>query len=98
MEWLILGVLFGVAAWGLASLAHANNISIRWYAWLLVVLAALLAALTAMDYAILTTEQEPGAASVILWLFGGPALVLALLAVACVWWQNRGVLRAPKKS
>ncbi len=95
METFILGGLVVAAGWGAATWARVHNISIRWYEWVFAALAVLVAMLTAMDYRALTAAMEPRAADVILWLFGGPALVLALIAVASVWWQNRKTLRAP---
>ncbi len=97
MEWLIIGAVFGIVGLRVASWAGAKNVSIKWYVWVLVALAVLMAVLTAMDYYALTTEMEPGAASVILWLFGGPALILALIAGGVVWWQNRKTVRAPNR-
>ncbi len=88
MGWLIIGAVLGIAGWRLASLARANKIRIKWYVWVAAVLAVLMAALTAMDYTTLTEEMEPGAAGVILWLFGGPALILALIAFGLVWWER----------
>jgi hypothetical protein len=98
MWWLIIGLVLGLAGWWLATLARAKKISIKWYTWVLVVLAVLMAALTAMDYNTLTLEMEPAAAGAILWLFGTPALVFALIAVGLIWWQNRQVISLPKKS
>jgi hypothetical protein len=98
MGWLVIGAVLGGAGFWLLSWARAKKISIKWYVWILVVLAVLMAALTAMDYDTLTLEMEPAAAGVVLWLFGGPALTLAMLAVGLVWWQNRKTFSAPTKS
>jgi hypothetical protein len=98
MAWLIIGAVLGGAGVWFASWARAKKISITWYVWILGVLAVLMAALTAMDYNTLTLEMEPAAAGVVLWLFGGPALILALIAVGLVWWQNRKTISAPTKS
>jgi hypothetical protein len=97
MQGLILGVILGMAGIGLAAWARARNLSVRWYAWVLFGLGLLMAVLTAMDYISLTKALEPEAADVILWLFGGPALFLALLAVAIVWWHNRKNVRVPTR-
>jgi hypothetical protein len=98
MEWLIIGaILGGVGVW-FSSLARSKNISIQWYVWIIGVLAVLLAALTALDYETLILEMEPATAGVVLWLFGGPALILALIAISLVWWHNRKTNRAPMKS
>lgn len=94
MEWLIIGAILGMAGLWLAWWALDKGIRVKWYVWILIVLAVLMAALTAMDYITLTVEMEPGAAGVILWLFGGPALILALIAASLVWWQNKRTIRA----
>ncbi len=88
MEWFIIGAGLGGAGFWFASWANAKTISIKWYVWIVVVLAVLMATLTAMDYNTLILEMEPVAAGAILWLFGGPALLLALIAVGLVWWQR----------
>jgi hypothetical protein len=98
MSWLIIGAVLGGAGFWLASWARAKNISIQWYVWVFIVLAVLMAALTAMDYNTLILEMEPATAGGVLWLFGGPALILALIAFGLVWWQNRKVISAPTKS
>jgi hypothetical protein len=98
MEWLIIGVVLGGTGFWLASWARAIKISIKWYVWIFVALAVLMAALTAMDYNILTLAMEPATAGAVLWLFGGPALVLALIAVGLIGWQNRKALSRPTKS
>jgi hypothetical protein len=98
MGWLIIGAVLGGVGFWLSSRARAKKISIQWYVWILVVLAVLMAALTAMDYNTLILEREPATARGVLWLFGGPALILALVAVGLVWWQNRKTISAPMKS
>jgi Na+/glutamate symporter len=98
MEWLIIGVVLGVVGFWLSSWARTKKISIKWYVWILVVLAVLMATLTAIDYYTLILEMEPATAEAVLWLFGGPALILALIAVGLVWWQNRKTISAPTKS
>jgi hypothetical protein len=98
MQWLIIGAVLGGAGVWLSSWARAKEISINWYVWILLVLAVLMAALTAMDYNTLTQGMEPATAGVVLWLFGGPALILALTALGLVWWQNRKTSRVRTKS
>ncbi len=89
MEWLIIGAVLAVGGLRLAAWARARSIHVHWDAWVLAALAVLLAALTAMDYGTFTAGLEPGAANVILWFFGAPAGVLALLAAGLVWLDNR---------
>ena len=89
MGWLIVGMVLGIAGFGLASWTRTKNISIMWYVWVFIVLAVLFFALTVMDFTALTTEMEPGAAQVILWLYGIPGIVMALIAVGVIWWQNK---------
>ncbi len=98
MEWLMIGAVLGGAAWRLAGWARANHIRLRWYVWLLAGLSVLMAALAVMDYNTLTTAMEPAAAGVVLWLYGGPALLLALIAVGVAWWQNRKPFGAPTEA
>jgi hypothetical protein len=98
MEWLIVGAVLGGAGCRFASWARAKKISIKWYVWVLAGLAVLMAALTVMDYSTLTAAMEPAAAGILLWLFGAPALILALIAVGLVCWQNRKTLLARTKS
>lgn len=89
MEWLIIGLILGAAGFWLKSWAHAKNIHIKWYAWIFIVLAVLVFALTVMDFRTLTLEMEPTTAGNVLWLYGIPGLVLALIAVGLIWRQNR---------
>ena len=98
MWWLIIGLVLGVAGLWLSSWARSKNIKIQWFVWVLGVLAVLLFALTAMDFSALTAEKEPAAAGVVLWLYGVPGLVLALVAGGLVWWQNKKPAVAAKKS
>jgi hypothetical protein len=98
MGWIIIGAVLGVVGFWLSSLARAKKISIKWYVWILVVLAVLMAALTTIDYNTLILAMEPAVAGVVLWLFGGPALILALIAIGLVWWQNRKTISAPTRS
>lgn len=99
MWWLIIGLVLGAAGWWLVSWTRSNKINVKWYEWVLIVLAVLMAALTVMDYTTLTREMEPAAAGVILWLYGIPALLLAAIAVGLIWWQNnKKAAVAPKKS
>lgn len=89
MEWLVIGAGLAAAGWWLADWARARQVTIRWYVWILGVLAAVMAALAVTDYRTLSMEMEPGAASIVIWLFGGPALILACSTAGLVWWQNR---------
>lgn len=98
MEWLIIGAVLGAAGFWLSSWARTKNISIKWYVWILVVLVLLITALTAMDYTTLIQGKEPATAGIVLLLFGGPALILAFIAVGLVWWENRKIISASKKS
>ena len=89
MGWFIVGLVLGTAGLWLGAWARAKNISIQWYAWIFIVLAALLFALMVMDFRTLTTATEPSMAEGILWLYGIPGLVLILIAVSLIWWQNK---------
>jgi hypothetical protein len=89
MWWLIIGLVLGAAGLWLASWARSKNVSIKWYAWIPIVLAVLLFALAVMDFNALTAEKESAAAGVALGFYGIPGLVLALIAGGLVWWQNK---------
>lgn len=95
MEWLIIGLILGAAGFWLASWARSRNIRIKWYAWIFIVLAVLVFALTVMDYRTFTAEMEPTAAGNVLWLYGIPGLVLAVIAVGLIWWQNTKPAASP---
>lgn len=98
MGWLIIGLVLGAAGLWLGSWAHAKNISIKWYVWIFIVLAVLVFALMVMDFQTLTTEMEPTMAEGVLWLYGIPGSVLALIAVSLIWWQNKKPAAPPTKS
>jgi hypothetical protein len=89
MEWLFVGMVCGVGGVGISSWAHTKGIRIRWYIWIFAALAVWMATLTALDYATLIKAMEPVSAGVVVWICGGPALILALIAITVVWWQNR---------
>lgn len=95
---LIIGIVLGVAGLWLASWARAKNINIPWYAWLLLVLAVMALALMVMDLNAMAKQMEPTANGFIAGFYGIPALLLAVIAVALIWWQNtKKSVAAPKK-
>jgi len=97
MLWLVLGLLIGVGGWWLVSWARARKLGVKWYEWLLGVLAVGFALLAIQNYAAFLREMEPYSANVMLALLGVPALLLAGLAVFLVWWRSRKT-SAPTKA
>ncbi len=85
MLWLILGLILGAGAMGLAWFARARQISIRWFEWVLAAAAVVLALLAIQNYLGSFGDMEPAAALVLLAMFGVPAIILAAVAVFLVW-------------
>jgi hypothetical protein len=92
MLWLILGLIIGAGAVGLAWYARARQVKIRWYEWLLGVAAIMLALLAIQNYVGSLAELEPQAAPVLLAMFGVPAIILASIAVFLVWRRQRAAV------
>ncbi len=81
MIWVILGIVIGIVLYHVASRARAGKLKVRWYQWVLGVLATCLLLLAVQNYLALQAELEPAAAGLALGLFGLPAAVL----VALIW-------------
>lgn len=86
MLWLILGLLIGAGAFWLAT---RGNLNVRWYEWLVAILAVLLALFAIQNYASSLAENEPRAAGILLAMFGLPALILGIVAGVLVWLRKR---------
>jgi hypothetical protein len=97
MLWLILGVIIGVGGWWLVSWTRTRNVKVTWYEWLLAVIALVFALLAIQNYTASVAELEPGAAWVLLALFGVPALIFAAIAGFLVWRRQKGA-SAPAKA
>ena len=98
MWWLIIGLVLGAAGLWLASWARAKNINLKWYTWILIVIAVLFFALMAMDLDAMAKQMEPTASGFIAGFYGIPGLVFILIAGGLVWWQNKKPAIAAKKS
>ena len=86
MTWLILGLLFGA---GFFWLATRPNFKLRWYEWILAALGVILILFAIQNYQASMVELEPRAASILLWMFGLPGLILAVVAGVLAWMRNR---------
>ena len=86
MTWLIFGLLIGA---GFFWLATRSNIKLRWYEWVLAVLAVILILFAIQNYSASQFELEPRAASIMLWMFGLPGLILGIVAGVLAWIRNR---------
>lgn len=86
MTWLILGLLFGAAFFWLAT---RPNFKLRWYEWILAMLGVILILFAIQNYQASIVELEPRAASILLWMFGLPGLILAVVAGVLAWMRNR---------
>ena len=96
MWWLVLGIVIGAGGWWLASWTRAKKIAVKWYEWVLGVIAVGLGLLALQNYYAFLREMEPQAAVVMLAVLGIPALVIAAIAVFLVWWEARTA--KPKKA
>lgn len=90
MLWLILGLIIGVGGFWLVSWTRSKGISLRWYEWLLAVLAVLLALLAVQLFAGSMAELESRAAWLLLLIVGVPAVILGVLAALLPSLRQRG--------
>ncbi len=79
MWWLILGLLIGVGGYWLVGWTRAKGVKIAWYEWLIAVIGLLFALAAIQNFFASNAELEPGAAWILLALFGIPALVLGAI-------------------
>lgn len=81
MIWVILGIVLGTLLYHIVVNARAGKFQVRWYQWILGVVAVVLFLVTVQNYLALQDELEPSAAGLI-WLVSGlPAAVL----LALIW-------------
>lgn len=78
--WFLIGLIVGVGGTLLIAWIRSKQFSIRWYEWLIGVVALLLALLAIQSYSASMAELEPRAAYFFLLLLGFPALLLAVVA------------------
>jgi hypothetical protein len=86
---IVLGFLMGAGASALFVLSRSGRIRVSWLAWILIVIAALMAMLGIQNVAGLTAEGETGAATVMGGAFFVQFAVPALLAVLLIWFQSK---------
>ncbi|MBI4789193.1 MAG: dehalogenase [Chloroflexi bacterium] len=99
MLWLIIGLIVGVGGWWLVSWAGKKKLGVKWYEWLLTALAVGFALLAIQNFQASLAELEPGAAGILLALFGIPAVILEAIAAFLVWRRQKGVKTpAPAKA
>ncbi len=79
MLYFIMGLIVGVVVLGSVWLSQTRGVRLTWYEWLIALAAIILAVLAVQNFDGSLQEFEPGAASLLLGLFGVPALVLALI-------------------
>ena len=86
MSWLIYGLLLGA---GVFWLATNGKVKFRWYEWVLAVLGIILILFAIQNYSASQFEYEPRAAGIMIWLFGLPGLILAVIAGVLAWMRAR---------
>ncbi|MBI4786010.1 MAG: dehalogenase [Chloroflexi bacterium] len=91
---MILGLIIGVGGWWLIGWTRSKKIRVAWYEWLLTALAVGFALLAIQNFSASIAELEPGAAWVLLAIFGVPALIFEAIAMFLVWRRQKGV-KAP---
>ncbi len=80
--WLIIGIVIGVGLAYLVSASWSGKMRIRWYQWLLAVVAVVFLLLAIQNYFALLDELQPKMANFALIAFGLPGVISAVLAVA----------------
>lgn len=81
MMWLVIGVGLGLGLAYLVSASRSGRIRMRWYQWLLGLVAVVLLLLAIQNYFALQDELEFKMASFALFAFGVPGVISAVLAV-----------------
>lgn len=80
MLWLILGILIGLGLFGLYTKVKAGQLIVRWYQWVLGIMAVIMLLLTIENYLGFQEELEPVAANFVILAMGLPAVILAVIA------------------
>ena len=91
MLWLIVGLIVGVGGWWLVSWTGQKKLGVKWYEWLLAVIAVGFALLAIQNLNASIAELEPQAGWILLALFGVPALIFAAIAAFLVWRRQKKV-------
>ncbi len=90
MLWIILGILIGAS---FALLVTRSTIKMQWFDWVLLVLAIGFAVLAIQNYTSSLEELEPTAATILLVMFGLPAVMFGAI-VGVRAWRNRPAVSA----
>ena len=96
MLWLIFGLVLGWVVSLILNLSLTHRIKVRWYQWVLGVIATVLILLTIQNYLALQAELEPAAAGLMWFLFGLPGIILAALIWVIPWFAS--VVSRPRVS
>lgn len=90
MLWIVLGILIGA---GFALLATRSVIKMQWFDWVLLALAIVFALLAIQNYTASLEELETKAATILLVMFGLPAVIFGAI-VGIRAWRNRPAVPA----
>ncbi|HEX9015896.1 MAG TPA: hypothetical protein VF960_07855 [Chloroflexota bacterium] len=82
MMWVIIGMVIGLGLAYLVSASRSGKMRIRWYQWLLGVIAVGFLLLAVQNYFALLDELQPKMAGFALIAFGLPGVICAVLAGA----------------
>lgn len=97
MMWLIIGIVIGIGLAYLVSASRSGKLRIRWYQWVLGVIAVAFILLAIQNYFALLDELQPKMASFALVAFGLPGVILTVLAVGLpVVFGRKGASKAPQ--
>ncbi|MGE4271750.1 MAG: hypothetical protein AB7E31_02605 [Desulfitobacterium sp.] len=79
MLWLFLGIVIGFGLGVVLTQVRAGRFDVKWYQWVLAIIAVFMLLLTIENYLGLKMEIESNAANFVLLAMGLPAVVLAAL-------------------
>lgn len=84
MWWLLIVLALVAGGILLGSALRGSGAGVRWYEWVLVAVAVILAALAIQSWSGSLAELEPRAAWLFLATFGVPAVIVAALATVLI--------------
>ena len=89
--WFLAGLLLGAGVLALALWSRARKIVVRWYEWFIGVLGLLLLLWTVHDFFASMAEYNEIAAWTFLWMLGGPAIILLVIAGLLPWLRRQSL-------
>lgn len=89
MIWLVVGVVLGIGLYHVASRSLSGRLRVRWYQWLLGLLAVAMFLLALQNYLALQDEFEPTLAIFSLLAFGLAGVLSTALLWAIPWVADR---------